>query len=481
MNYTLLSDVCVEHNIPPQSYFWTWNESAEWQFRVVSQQMKVPPSAHFLDVGCGALRLGSLLIPYLDDNRYCGIDAFAPFVEVAPAIMDLLGIRKHYELALSDAFDFRRFARKFDFAFAQSVLTHINREDTRACFRELLEVMQPGGHFYASVIHSGKSHPVGMLYGGVHPFMRPAVPAGNDFYLSLAEEFGLHCERTRITGGQLFLRFDFPGLPRAGEDEVLRGDRHEWVSSIAGGAQTISQGVARTREEIARFASLDDAGIDRLLEQERESNRREREEALSQDGVTELVRKQRYSWINNALNNVTKAADAEKAALRLHAAKHAVAHAKSGPILDYGCGAGALSLLAHALGAGDLTLAEVSDEQLAFATWRLEQRGADRVARWNIIDEAAPERRFAAVLVIDVLPVIADSGTLIDTSAAVLADDGVIVVNFGAITAQARQRWAYLIGEDPEAVRKAFSDRGFRPMFEESLDGHTLAVYRRVP
>src|SRR3954451_12572005 len=41
------------------------------------------PDHDFLDVGCGALRAGIQLLPYLEPGRYCGMDASADILAAA--------------------------------------------------------------------------------------------------------------------------------------------------------------------------------------------------------------------------------------------------------------------------------------------------------------------------------------------------------------------------------------------------------------
>jgi SAM-dependent methyltransferase len=192
MREDLLTDLAVEHNLAPSNYFAQWNLYAEWGFRFLVGPGKMRPHHDVLDVGCGALRMGSLIIPYLDDDKYCGIDAHPVYVELGNEIMRRLGNTTAYQLVYADDLNFLRFGRKFDIAFAQSVLTHLSPADNKRCLQELKPVMKPGAKLYATVAiyHPESSPPIGITYEGLYPFIRAAVTS-MDFYDNLAKEVGL--------------------------------------------------------------------------------------------------------------------------------------------------------------------------------------------------------------------------------------------------------------------------------------------------
>lgn len=79
-----------------------------------------------LDFGCGSLRLGKLLIPYLQPARYCGIDPNKWLIEDGLANElghDISGI-KSPRFAYNTDFDCNQFDEKFNFIVAQSIITH---------------------------------------------------------------------------------------------------------------------------------------------------------------------------------------------------------------------------------------------------------------------------------------------------------------------------------------------------------------------
>ncbi|MEC9343839.1 MAG: class I SAM-dependent methyltransferase, partial [Pseudomonadota bacterium] len=79
-----------------------------------------------LDIGCGSLRLGRLLIPFLLKGGYHGDDPNAWLIE--DGIERELGrdaVRiKQPVFSLGEDFDFERLGNRFDFIMAQSIATH---------------------------------------------------------------------------------------------------------------------------------------------------------------------------------------------------------------------------------------------------------------------------------------------------------------------------------------------------------------------
>lgn len=115
----------------------TWYGIGLLQFHfLISRGLK--PSHVFLDVGCGSLRLGQFLIPYLEDEHYFGLEAEPALVQaglVNELRFDLAALKRPlfgcgYDFDLS-------FVSTFDFAMAQSLFTHLTPSDIRACLSNL--------------------------------------------------------------------------------------------------------------------------------------------------------------------------------------------------------------------------------------------------------------------------------------------------------------------------------------------------------
>jgi SAM-dependent methyltransferase len=89
-----------------------------------------------LDFGCGSLRLGRLLIPYLRQKCYYGIDPNRWLVDdaiIRETGSDILTI-KEPNFSFSADFDCSAFGVKFDYIIAQSIVTHCGPN----LFREIM-------------------------------------------------------------------------------------------------------------------------------------------------------------------------------------------------------------------------------------------------------------------------------------------------------------------------------------------------------
>jgi SAM-dependent methyltransferase len=111
------------------------------------------PSARFLDVGCGALRVGHLLVDYLDAGNYYGIDHDA-FVLEAGYEKELTPEQRlklpRENLRLTERFEVD-FGVPFDMGIAQSVFTHVSLNHVRLCLRRVAAQMRVGGRFFVTI------------------------------------------------------------------------------------------------------------------------------------------------------------------------------------------------------------------------------------------------------------------------------------------------------------------------------------------
>jgi SAM-dependent methyltransferase len=97
-----------------------------WQFHILRDVFDLAPGDRVLDLGCGTLRAGRYLIPYLDTGNYVGMDIseaalsagrdrlFAPVVE-----------EKAPELIVNDDLRLDELHHPVDVVWAQSLLTHL--------------------------------------------------------------------------------------------------------------------------------------------------------------------------------------------------------------------------------------------------------------------------------------------------------------------------------------------------------------------
>ena len=124
------------------------------------------PQSRFLDVGCGALRAGRVLVKHLDPGNYYGIDVNPSIIEAGYTheLDDDLRARLPVDnLRCTDRFD-ADFGVTFDLAAAQSVFTHLTLNNMRLCLWRVAKVMRPGGKFFVTFFEQPDDYPVDGVY-----------------------------------------------------------------------------------------------------------------------------------------------------------------------------------------------------------------------------------------------------------------------------------------------------------------------------
>lgn len=143
-----------------------WDEMGQVQLDFLTEQ-GLTPEMRFLDVGCGSLRAGRLLVPYLDPGHYYGIDIGAEVVEAGYDLeLDDAGRERLpvTNLRMTDRFD-ADFGVQFDMAIAQSVFTHVSLNHIRLCLYRVAKVMKPGSKFFATFSEKAADYPLDGMWG----------------------------------------------------------------------------------------------------------------------------------------------------------------------------------------------------------------------------------------------------------------------------------------------------------------------------
>lgn len=128
-----------------------WDELGKLPFDFLVEH-GLEPRHVVLDVACGALRVGRLLIPYLDRGHYLGIEKEPLLIQAGlehEIAADLVA-EKAPELIVSARFEFDRFSRRPDYALAQSLFSHLPPRQIRRCLKRLRDSAAPGCRLYAS-------------------------------------------------------------------------------------------------------------------------------------------------------------------------------------------------------------------------------------------------------------------------------------------------------------------------------------------
>ena len=126
-----------------------------------------------LDFGCGSLRAGRLLIPYLRANRYFGLDPNRWLIEDAVKHEighDLVALKQPMFRYDTD-FTADHFGTQFDFIVAQSIFSHAGSDLIGTTLRSFKRTLRSGGLVLATFI---QPHQLGVTesfsgHGWIYP------------------------------------------------------------------------------------------------------------------------------------------------------------------------------------------------------------------------------------------------------------------------------------------------------------------------
>ncbi len=191
-----------------------------------------------LDFGCGSLRAGRLLIPYLQRGNYHGLDPNAWLIEdaIGRQLGGELVALKWPHFHCFDDFRADRCGVDFDFILAQSVFSHAGADIVECALASFCRALAPTGLALATFIHPGRDGVAEFAGGGwVYPDCVGHAPAT---IAALAVRAGLSARalpwfHPRQTW---YARARDPGrLPLPEHDRHLRGailDVPEWRDSL---------------------------------------------------------------------------------------------------------------------------------------------------------------------------------------------------------------------------------------------------------
>lgn len=104
------------------------------------------------DIGCGSLRLGRVLMPFLLPGNYFGIEPNEWLIQEGvekECGEDLVRIKRPVFYHGED-FQVSRFRVTFEFVIAHSIFTHATMGQIRQCLREVSACLSSGGQFFAT-------------------------------------------------------------------------------------------------------------------------------------------------------------------------------------------------------------------------------------------------------------------------------------------------------------------------------------------
>ncbi len=115
-----------------------------------------------LDFGCGSLRLGRVLIPFLNPGCYFGIDPNGWLMEEGlrhETGKDVERVKRP-RFSTDARFDCGVFGEQFDFIMAQSVITHSGADNTLAFLKSAAGALKPDGVVMLSYLPNSKDDTV---------------------------------------------------------------------------------------------------------------------------------------------------------------------------------------------------------------------------------------------------------------------------------------------------------------------------------
>ncbi len=164
-----------------------------------------------LDIGCGSLRAGRLIIPYLNPGNYYGVEPEKWLVEEGiknEVGEDLIRIKTPHFLYVDD-WGFSRFNTSFDYIIAQSIFSHASPEQIAACLQNVRLCMKDQTIFAANFLVGDQD------YQGSEWVYPGTVPYRHQTIVNMAEKAGLTC--VGVNGFHLALSwylFATPGMER---------------------------------------------------------------------------------------------------------------------------------------------------------------------------------------------------------------------------------------------------------------------------
>jgi len=140
-----------------------FHEAGENQL-VTLTHFGLTPSSIVLDIGCGCLRGGRWLIPYLNSNCYFGVEPNIEMLEVGKTIViDSETLEEKQPTFHSNAdFEFGVFRTTFDYFIARSIWTHSSKKQIEKMLDQFVRHSSSSAKFLTS-------------------YMRPRIPILDDY------------------------------------------------------------------------------------------------------------------------------------------------------------------------------------------------------------------------------------------------------------------------------------------------------------
>jgi|RhiMethySRZTD1v2_1073278.scaffolds.fasta_scaffold118442_3 SAM-dependent methyltransferase len=162
-----------------------WRMKREFQFEFL-KRMGLERGQRLLDLGCGTLRGGLPVIEFLEPGHYTGIDVRADVLDEARAELAEAGLaHRAPRLVLAEDLGALELPERFDWAWAFSVLIHMDDAVLERAFAFVARSLEPRGVFLANVrTESAGAGEVGRWQGF------PVVARSVETYRAVARRHG---------------------------------------------------------------------------------------------------------------------------------------------------------------------------------------------------------------------------------------------------------------------------------------------------
>jgi SAM-dependent methyltransferase len=126
-------------------------KSVKFQFDFILRR-GLEPHHRFLDYGCGRMRMGTYVVPYLTSGHYVGADISSEVVALGLQLLRKRGVppEKFEGVTLSDCRLTELSGRQFDFVWANSVVTHMPEAEVAEMLASMRPLIAKGGKYVFS-------------------------------------------------------------------------------------------------------------------------------------------------------------------------------------------------------------------------------------------------------------------------------------------------------------------------------------------
>lgn len=111
---------------------------------------KLKPHHVFFDVGCGALRTGQYVIPYLNPGNYYGLDRMPELIEYGlnEVLTPDIVFHNKPKFSVNNEFNCNFIDKQVDYVWCQSLMSHLSTADIKDCLNKISEKLSPSGRIF---------------------------------------------------------------------------------------------------------------------------------------------------------------------------------------------------------------------------------------------------------------------------------------------------------------------------------------------